>query len=181
MTNEEAESSRGCRNALLVGCGVLSLVALAVLILVAVNFGTIRDTVGQMASEAKETLGELMEVRRELVAAYGTTSVSVNKHSGPSGTTLIVEFTNPSFLEAEQIEPEAKAKEIARFTKSNYGPVEELEGITVVFTSKTGAGISVSRHRSYHFSMEELSEPNPPTVDELPNAARPSVVCERAA
>lgn len=168
MTDEQTKSSRGCRNVLVLGCGVLTLLALVVAILVAVNFGRIRDSVSALASEAQETFGEMLEVRGALVTAYGTNSVFVNKRYGPGGTTLIVEFTNPPFLKAERVEAETKAKEIAQFTKTKYGSADELEGITVVFTTKVGAGFSVSNKHGYHFSTKGLSEPSPQNEKELP-------------
>lgn len=153
MSDERKPVWKTC---LLVGCGVMLLVAAAGGVLVAMNWETISKTY----DEAKATFSELMGARAAVMEHTGEKEVgmTVNTDLGTKATTLRIEFTSARVFGTDASEPAQREKAlaiavIARDALSADGRPARYE---VTSKDSVGVGVTISRTRRFVFAASEL-------------------------
>ncbi|MDH3285111.1 MAG: hypothetical protein OEQ13_10255, partial [Acidobacteriota bacterium] len=153
------------------------------------NFGRIRSAF----EGARDTFGEVMDVRAAVQAEFDTpeVNVSVNSLTSVDGSTLGVELVNPPFMTERGLDQEAKAREVAILTKSLLEAPEEWDVIEVRFSTQKDFGFTVSMTSDFSFRVDELpavergprSEPTQdgPARDAPASASRSRAPASRAA
>jgi len=151
-----ASDARGAvRRPLVIALGCAGLLVVAAAGLVVLYWGP----VSRFASDATTMWKDLTSVRAAVAAACGTQDVHV-KHrvsNGVPSPCLEIEVVNaPGLRDLGDDAARGKALEIATLARDTLGADSPYVAFDVVWTSRVGAGVTLSSRRNFVFRTEEL-------------------------
>lgn len=145
----------GCRYLVYGGCAIVALAVFLLVVLVAVNFSTIRDFAGR----AQEELHGVMAVRNAIIAEYDTGNVGVSKKYSRGQTRLVITLQNAHFLGSDSAERAEQIRDVARFALTHYVKSDDLTHVVIAVANTTGVGLTFTNTKNYSFAVEELIAP----------------------
>ena len=167
-----AESSAsGCGKAIVVGCGVVGLLAVTLVAGAWLNRDALKQLpfVKRIASRVEEAKGEaklLQALRASLQVRYPSDQVRfmMQMHRDSSARThrLSVAFVNPHFALPEDSEGQQRqAREIAREVARAYPEIDRYDEVRVSFLSSSGKKMVFTHSTDFDFPVADLRDAPP--------------------
>ncbi len=152
MAEDRKFSWKSC---LLIGCGVLLLIGIAVGVFVAANWQTISKTVG----EATEVVTGLLDVQKAVRTATDAGEVRVHIDMSSDAKTLRVEIVGSKWLDDlawESPEARAKALQAAVVARDALPTSTEYDRFQIEFVSQVSIGVTVKSSQKFDFAASDL-------------------------
>ena len=158
------KTNRGCLKAVGIGCGVLMAILALILLLIATNLDSIKQSewfqsVEETAQYAKQEGQNLLSLRSTLSVSYPAEEIQVNVqfHSGAedSRRSLEVHFVNPAF-EIPEEQAESLAEEIALEVATEFPSIADYDQVVIEFSSQRNLVINFEMSEGYPFQVSDL-------------------------
>lgn len=166
--DSKKKSGRGCLKAILIICGVITLLSVIAIMIVYLNWDsisemTIFEPLKEAGSRFTDELPYMESLYEELSEKYPSQNIFVKIQTkstsdpGVSALGLSVEFTNPKFIKAnDQTSGQELAKSIAVVVAENYPTINDYDLVIIKFTNEKGIGFTITQGQEYHFPISEL-------------------------